>query len=170
LWEAGVSLREPPVDYVRDAGPLYQDLRQVLVQLAAFMLGRLTSENRRFVDVAPVELAREALRECRQGLADLRVPADAAHHRRHLGAAADALDHAIAAAMSCGESGDELFFALQEAERHLKVLGRLLPGFEPVDFTQACCAAHARGALGALACRPSIDQGEDHGSIFNLGA
>ena len=168
---AAARLADPLVDYVHAAQPVHRVLQQALVQLSAFLLTRLASRHRALADHAPVEAVRDALAGCGASLAALRVPTAAAHHRHHLGAAADALDHALRAALSHSDAdGDALFRALEEAERHLKALAKILPGFEPVDFTQACCAAHA-GFAGAPTDYPRTRRtGEENGRLFDMGA
>ena len=168
---ATLKLADPVAAYVREAQAIHRTLQRVLVQLSAFVLTRLGSGRAVLVDAAPVELARMALADCAGPLAALRVPASAAHHRHHLGLAADALDEAVRAALSRSDiDGDRLFAALEEAERHLKTLARILPGFERVDFTQACCAAHAGLADATDDTTRTRRAGEDDGRLFDLGA
>jgi hypothetical protein len=38
---------------------------------------------------------------------------------------------------------------LRASTDHLRHASRALPGFEMVDLTQSCCAAHAAGAAGS---------------------
>ena len=74
----------------------------------------------------------------------LRVPARAAHQSLHLEGAVVALQHAVAAAFSRSDpDGEALFRFVEQAEKHLRAVGRTVPGFEAVDLRQACCAAHA---------------------------
>jgi hypothetical protein len=137
-----MSLSPPLAVYVADAKPPYQELQRALTQLAAFLLKRLTGR-RAATDYGPIEAARLALKECAGALAALSVPAGAAHHRAHIDGAYAALHRALAAALSRhGADDDAMFDALEQAERDLKAASRILPGFEPVDFAQACCAAH----------------------------
>jgi hypothetical protein len=64
-----------------------------------------------------------------------------------LAAALVAIESALAAALSTTDpDGDALFHFVQESERHLRAVGRATPGFETVDFKQACCAIHGGGA------------------------
>jgi hypothetical protein len=120
-------------------------------------------------DYAPLEAARINHATCKEALVALPVRSADAHHYHHLCAAGAALDHAIGAALSAVPAKkDDLFRALEEAERHFKALARMLPGFEPVDFAQACCAAHA-GPGGASARKTRNDWG-DNGRLFDLGA
>jgi hypothetical protein len=63
-----------------------------------------------------------------------------------LAAALVALESALAAALSTTDpDGDALFHFIQESERHLRAVGRATPGFETVDFGQACCAMQGSG-------------------------
>jgi hypothetical protein len=136
--------------YVADAKPPHRELQCALTQLSGFLLKRLTGRRTAAVDYGPVEAARSALAECDRILAALRTPGGAAHHRAHLDGARAALDRAVGAALSRhGLDEDAMFRALEQAERDLRALSRIMPGFEPVDFTQACCAAH-----GLLRCEP----------------
>jgi hypothetical protein len=138
-----MSLSPPLARYVVDAKAPHRELQCALTQLSAFLLKRLTGGRAGAVDYGPVETARTALAECVRTLTDLPVPAGAAHHRRHLDGASAALSQALDAAGSRrGPDEDRMFAALEQAERHLKAVSRILPGFEPVDFSQACCAAH----------------------------
>jgi hypothetical protein len=148
-----VNLPDPVLRYVLEARPLHESLRRALIQLSGFLLKRLTAERDGIVDFAPVEGARTGLGEAGEGLRGLRAPFAAAHHRLHLEGAANALERGLAAALSRNDpSGDALFHFLEEAERHLRAASRALPGFEAVDLTQACCAAHSQPAALAPWC------------------
>lgn len=137
-----MSLSPQLAAYAVDAKHPYQEMRRALVQLAAFVLKR-TTERKTLVDYGPVEAARLALGETARSSAALAAPAGAAHHFSHLDAARSALDGALDAALAHGGPDDDAMFAmLERAEHHLKILSRILPGFEPVDFSQACCANH----------------------------
>jgi hypothetical protein len=64
--------------------------------------------------------------------------------------AADMLLEACVAATACRGAQDRsdkrfdtLTRALRATSDHLRATARLLPGFELVDFGQACCAVHA---------------------------
>lgn len=139
--------------YVLDAKPVYEVLRGEMVQLAALLLTQLTACERRIVDPACVEISRPSLAEAFEKLRGLRAPASAAHHRWHLEAAAQALERAERAALSrAGVDRDTLFPSLEDAEAHLRAASKTLPGFERVDFRQACCAAHAQPATQPFVC------------------
>jgi hypothetical protein len=106
-------------------------------------LKRTIANKSAFIDYEPVEAARERLCEAADGLRSVRAPTGAIHHRGHLVAALAALESGLTAALSkTDRQGDALFHFIQEAERHLRAVGRATPGFEPVDFKLACCAMH----------------------------
>jgi hypothetical protein len=138
-----LSLADPLARYSCEAQPLHDLLRRGLIQLSGFLLKRTIAGRRAIVDYEPVEAARERVREAAEGVNSLRAPNEAAHHRSHLEGALAALEGALAAALSTTDpDGDALFHFVEEAERHLRAAGRTTPGFEAVDFRQACCAMH----------------------------
>jgi len=149
-----LSLSDPLLGYVLEAKPHQEALRNALVQLSGFLLKR-TIDRGRYVDYAPVELARERLNEAADGLRSLNAPPAAAHHRLHLDAAASALEQGLACALSSADrDGDGLFHFLEEAMRHLRAVSRATPCLELVDLGQACCAMH--GAATRLEALPAV--------------
>ena len=141
--EARLSLADPLARYLCEAQPLHDLLRRGLIQLSGFLLKRTIAGSRAIIDYEPAEAAREHICEAAEGLRSLGAPTSAAHHRGHLVAALVALESALAAALSTADKdGDALFHFVEEAERHLRAVGRATPGFEAVDFRQACCAMH----------------------------
>jgi hypothetical protein len=136
-------LTDPVARYICEAAPLHDLLRRGLIQLSGYLLKRTIAGQSGFVDCEPVEAARERICEAADGLKSVRAPTGAIHHRGHLVAALAALESALATALSkTDKEGDALFHFVQEAERHLRAVGRATPGFESVDFKQACCAMH----------------------------
>jgi hypothetical protein len=147
-----LSLDDPLARYMCEAEPLHDLLRRGLIQLAGFLLKRTIAGSGAIVDYEPLEDARERIREAAEGVKSLRAPNEVAHHRGHLGEALAALESALAAAVSTADKdGDALFHFVEEAERHLKAVGRTTPGFEAVDLRQACCAMH--GGVAAFGGR-----------------
>jgi hypothetical protein len=141
--KARLSLADPLARYICEAQPPHDLLRRGLIQLSGFLLKRTIDSRRTVVDYEPVEAARGRIRDAADGLRSLRAPTGAAHHRSHLVAALVALEGALAAALSTTDKeGDALFHFVQEAERHLRTVAGMTPGFETVDFRQACCAMH----------------------------
>jgi hypothetical protein len=142
-----LSQADPLARYVSEAQPLHDLLRRGLIQLSGFLLKRTIAGSRAIVDYEPVEGARGQIREAAERLRRLRAPTGAAHHQGHLVAALAALESGVAAGLSTTDrDGDALFRFVQEAERHLRAVGRATPGFETVDFKQACCAMQGVGA------------------------
>ena len=141
-----MSQADPLARYISEAQPLHDLLRRGLIQLSGFLLKRTIAGPRAIVYYEPVEGARERIREAAEGLRTLRAPTSAAHHRGHLAAALVAIESALAALSTTDPDGDALFHFVQESERHLRAVGRATPGFEAVDFRQACCAMHGVGA------------------------
>ncbi len=142
-----MSQADPLARYISEAQPLHDLLRRGLIQLSGFLLKRTIAGRRAIADYEPVEAARKRIREAAEGLRSLRAPPSAVHHRGHLVAALVALESAVAAALSTTDrDGNALFHFVQESERHLRAVGRVTPGFETVDFKQACCAMQGGGA------------------------
>jgi hypothetical protein len=143
-----LSLADPVARYMCEAEPVHDFLRRGLIQLSGFLLKRTIAGSRTILDYEPLEAARERIGEAAEGLGGLRAPNSAAHHRAHLMAALAALESALASALSAtDQNGDALFHFVQEAERHLRAVGRTTPGFETVDLRQACCAMHGGVAV-----------------------
>jgi hypothetical protein len=136
------------VRYVARARPVQQLISDTLTQVAGVALLLMTST--RSVSLAEGSLAGahdSALRAVEEVRA-LATPDIAAHHHHHMSAAATTLVQACAATLDClradaSEHRDALVSALRASSDHLRSTARLLPGFELVDFGQACCAAHA---------------------------
>jgi hypothetical protein len=117
-----LSQVDPLARYISEAGPLHDLLRRGLIQLSGFLLKRTIAGRRAIVDYEPVEVARERIREAAEGL------------------------RSAAALSTTDPDGDALFHFVQESERHLRAVGRATPGFEAVDFKQACCAMQGSAA------------------------
>ena len=142
-----MSLADPLARYLCEAQPLHDLLRRGTIHLSGFLLKRTIAGSGAIIDYEPVEAARERICEAAEGLRGLGSPTSAAHHRGHLVAALVALESALAAALSTSDrDGDALFHFVEEAERHLRAVGRTTPGFETVDLRQACCAMHGGAA------------------------
>lgn len=134
--------------YIEAARPVQETLRQVLTQVAGCSLMIMTRSKPAMRPDAAMELARSAAAHAHEAVRALSVPAAAAHHFHHLRQASEALGWAFRAAGVCmapgaGESDrEDLIRALKAATEHLRATAGLLPGFEIVDFGQACCALH----------------------------
>ena len=140
------------LEYVSAAQAVQSLLKQILSQVGGYALLLMTSKNSHLQPVEAIISAQKAVEQAMDDVRALRVPADAAHHYHHLKKAAQATCWTFAAADACRRAGadeverDALARALRTATGHLRTTAGLLPGFELVDFGQACCAMHAQMA------------------------
>ena len=63
-----MSLADPLARYMCEAEPLHDLLRRGLIQLSGFLLKRTLAGPRAIVDYAPLEAARERIREAAEAL------------------------------------------------------------------------------------------------------
>jgi hypothetical protein len=164
---------EAILDYVAAARPVQELLRQLLTQLAGYSLVLMTREKPALRPEAAMPMARTAAEHAGDRVRALSVPAAAAHHHCHLSNAVDAIRWAFVSVEKCAAAGatdaerDTLTRTLRTASEHLRATARRLPGFDMVDFNQACCAAHG------LMRRKDMDSGfkeEKNGGLFNMGS
>ncbi|MEZ5666056.1 MAG: hypothetical protein R3F55_01195 [Alphaproteobacteria bacterium] len=148
----GLAEEQAMLRYLDAARQLHGDLQRVLTQVSGYALMLMTSRGPRTLPDAPILGAGAAAARAAEAARALAVPSGAGHHHHHLRAACAAVAHACAAATTCAgpvaaeRDRDGLVAALQAAVGHLHAVSRLMPGFEPVNFAQACCAAHAAPA------------------------
>ncbi|PDQ22972.1 hypothetical protein CN311_00500 [Mesorhizobium sanjuanii] len=134
--------------YVATARPVQQLVSETLTQVAGFALLQMTSPRRAVLAEGALAGAQEAATRAAEEVRALAVPEVATHHHHHLHGAAETLLRACVAALEsrridASEQSDALVRALRASSDHLRATACLLPGFELVDFGQACCAAHA---------------------------
>lgn len=145
----GLAAEQAALRYLDEARRVHDELRAILTQVSGFALMLMTSDGRRVLPEASIRGAASAAAEAAEAVRALAVPAVAAHHHHHLHGACAALAQSCAAALACAAAGagdrdrDSLVDALNATVGQLRAVSRLLPGFEPVNFGQACCAAHA---------------------------
>jgi hypothetical protein len=143
------KMEQAVLRYVAAARPAQELISQTLTQVAGFALLLMTSRHRASLAEGALVGAREAAARAADAVRALTAPEAAAHHYHHLRSAAETLGQSCVAARDCTRADasdgerDMLTRALREASDHLRATSRLLPGFELVDFGQACCAAHA---------------------------
>ena len=153
---AAEQLDRALLSYIDAARPAQVRLQQVLTQIAGYSLSLMTSKKRSMHPEGALVSARAALKEVREQLAALKPPSAAAHHYHHLKSARDATRIAFGQAMICTRADategerQTLVQALHAANEHVRMTARLLPGFETIDFSQACCAFHAQAADNAI--------------------
>jgi hypothetical protein len=164
---------EATLDYVAAARPVQDLLRQLLTQVAGYSLVLMTREKPASRPEGSILMVRSSAEQACDQVRALRVPSAAAHHHYHLNHAGEAIRRAVAAAERCasGSAGDgereALTRALKAASEHLRATARRLPGFDLVDFGQACCAAHG---MAGRKDRDSEFKEERNGGLFNLGS
>jgi hypothetical protein len=143
------QLDERTISYVLETRPHFEDLRQALSQIAGMLVLATAGAKSVTQDHAMLAAAQEAHQRALDGIRAARPALRARHHHRHLLDAADCLGLAIAKA---GESlhlaGDRrrtegVFVPLRTAYRNLHWAAQALPGFEILNFDQACCAPQA---------------------------
>lgn len=148
---------EAILSYIDAARPVQVSLQQVLTQVAGYSLMLMINDKPASRPEGAILIAQAAAKDASEQLQLLAIPASAAHHHHHLLQASEATRWAFVAAQQCaapeaseGER-ETLVRALQTASEHLRTTARLLPGFETVDFGQACCAIHAQAAANPQA-------------------
>lgn len=138
----------PVSRYIRRCSEIQGELHRLLTQMAGFTLLLFTRDASASVCSGPIELVEKQMGYATDLLRSLRPPSEAAHHFYHLSASLEHIERAAALAGRCltRQSGSsdrsELVQALTMASDNLRATTRLLPGFEMVDLSQACCAAH----------------------------
>jgi hypothetical protein len=143
-----------PLGYVVACQPLHERLRVLVTQLGGLSLMTMLRREGVFDRETPLRLAREALSETGETLRALPVPPRAAHHHHHMTeacrAAGRASDLIAGDRLTLDAEAARLTLSreLRAATEHLRFASRALPGFEMVDLTQSCCAAHAAAAPG----------------------
>lgn len=166
---------EALLSYMEQSRLVQEQFRQVLTQAAGYALMLMTrTEKPARLDGAML-MAREAAARAHENLLALEVPAAAAHHYHHLLKASEALCETFVVARACAAAGsgaperENLTRALKAATGHLRATARLLPGFDMVDFGQACCAA-CTGAPPGHGRQNRRQLGGSDGGLFDLGA
>lgn len=134
--------------YVAAARPAQQAISQTLTQVGGYALLLMTSRSRAALAEGALAGARDAAMRAFEEVRALVAPDIARHHHYHLRGAAETLLQACVAALAysridASEQSDALVRTLRASSDHLRTTTRLLPGFELVDFGQACCATHA---------------------------
>lgn len=156
VMTANLGAEQETLRYLAAARQVHEELRQTLTQIAGYALLLLTSTGRPALAEAAIRGAVSASANAEDQIRALRAPHIAAHHHHHLRSASEALRQACTAALICAGPGatdgerDTLIASLQDAVDNLRAVSRTIPGFEPVNFGQACCALHAPAQTQSL--------------------
>jgi hypothetical protein len=144
------NLDDLTLAYVLKARDCFDSLRQAAAQLGGLLLLASTGGSSQILDLPMLELAAAAQREAEAALREASIPAPALHHHFHLSRASDRIGEALRIALQGSIRFDEsaldrTFQTLQAGWQDMLSATRTLPGFQVVDFSQACCAAHMQG-------------------------
>jgi hypothetical protein len=139
-------LADASLRYVLACQPLHERLRDAATQLGGLSLMVMLRRDGGVDRATPLRDLTAGLDATSDALAAIRVPAAAAHHAHHMIEATAAL-RSVARLLAPGAADEAaragISIALRSATDHLRFAARALPGFEMVDLTQSCCAAHA---------------------------
>lgn len=148
------GLDDTTLAYIEAAEACFEDLRQAIAQMAGLLLLAASGSRSAGPHHPMVAMAAERLAAAREATFRLepRGPRPR-HHHQHLVAASDALVDVLTSLRTAplGHDGTALpSKQLASAWEELGAASRALPGFDLVDFGQACCAQHASAGRLAL--------------------
>jgi hypothetical protein len=148
------TLDDATIAYVLATRAHFDGLRQAASQLAGLLVLAASGARSVTQEHAMLEAARQAYAEAADGLASVAAPARARHHHHHMSQAAAVIEIALreaGASMHDYAAGrrdvDAALAPLKAGYRHLQWAASALPGFELIDFQNACCAAPAQEAM-----------------------
>jgi hypothetical protein len=133
--------------YVAAAEPCFADLRRVAAQLAGLLVLQASGARSAGPGHPMVAVAAELLAaSCDAALSLVPRTERARHHHHHLLSAAERLSDTLAGIRTTRVERADVTAPTQFLMTAWSELGhasRALPGFELVDFSEACCAQHA---------------------------
>jgi hypothetical protein len=141
------GLDEADGRYISNAKSAFDDLRQIVSQLAGLLLLSKTIGRSGFADLSLLARAKELFAEAGERIETLRPGARSRHHDRHLRNAVElvgSLLMAIDRARLKTAAPDHALSILKAAWQELVHASNALPGFETVDLSQSCCASHMK--------------------------
>ncbi len=141
------NLDDRTATYVLKTQAPFEALRNAAAQLAGLLVLASIGERDRVLDEPILGQAETAYKEAEDMLGAIEAPAAAAHHHFHLSLACerigDALRIARQGSLRINEASlDRAHQTLKEGWREMLSASKALPGFQVVDFSQSCCAAH----------------------------
>lgn len=143
------QLDDRTLSYVLETRPHFEDLRQAVSQLAGMLVLSTAGAKSVTQDHAMLAAAAEAHLRSLEGIRSARWTRRSKHHHRHLLEAAENIGLAVARAgeglhlVAAGQANEGILVPLKAAYRHLQWAAQALPGFEVLNFDQACCAPQA---------------------------
>jgi signal transduction histidine kinase len=151
------TLPDSAMSYAVAVLPGFEGLKYAASLLAGVLVLAFTGAGTNLNDHS---LERMALAEIEQAEAVIRmarVTERTAHHHHHLKNALTAIRHVaerLQEAFVIGAAGnfDQIISELNHGWDELRRASKHLPGFEVIDFSQSCCAIHARN-LRSIGCQ-----------------
>jgi hypothetical protein len=145
--ELGENLVDRTAEYVLETQASFESLRRAAAQLAGLLVLASIGGRDRVLDEPILEEAMSAHREAEDKLRATPVPAAGAHHHYHLSLASERIGDALRIARQGSlrlddASLDRTVQVLRAGWQEMLSAGKALPGFQVVDFTRSCCAAH----------------------------
>jgi hypothetical protein len=135
------AVSDRTVAYVIATQPVFDDLRQVVAQLAGLLVLAATGSKDSAPDHPMLSASKLVLAKAADGVKRIAVPAaDRVRlHHRELVEATAALEDAMTSASAWPIDVDAVMRPLRVAYAHLQHAASVLPGFRIVSFEQACC-------------------------------
>lgn len=146
------QLDDRTLAYVLAVRPCFDALRQVAAQLAGLLVLASSGGRTTVLQIPVLDLAVDAFGEAEDTIHVVPVPPRALHYHFHLARAADRIGGALAIARSGSLRRDDdaiegMLKLLRAGWNELHRAAQALPGFQVVDFNQACCALHGPARL-----------------------
>jgi hypothetical protein len=143
--EAAENFDAATAVYVADCQDPFGLLCQAVSQMAGLLVLEATGAGRWALEHPMLDSVRKTTEEAAGQLAALRPTERARHHHQHMMDALDASQLALVSMerrrMKRADRSDPLG-ALRLAWDKIQRAGKALPGFEPLDLSQSCCAVH----------------------------
>ncbi len=149
------ELDDRTIAYALAVRAAFDSLRQAVAQLAGLLVLASSGARSSILDHPMLERATARRAEAEDLIERAKVPTTAIHHHHHLRCASAGIGRALALAANLSYRSDDavldrVLAELREAWRELHRTTQFLPGFQVVDFGQACCAAHVLRPPAAL--------------------
>lgn len=142
------DLDDDTISYVLAAQKAFSKLRQAISQIAGSLVLDAASDRGSGLSEEGYRLAQASMSEVADLFASAEPTQRASHHHHHMRLAIEVVAEALASRRySAGllrglQSERDILPLLKAAWTELASANRALPGFEMVDFGQACCAFH----------------------------
>lgn len=141
------GLDDATTRYILATRPAFEELRHATGQIASLLILQATGASSATPDHPMLQQALEGCAAARDVIAHAKPTAAAAHHHLHLRRAlalvVRAAEQAVRHLDKRGDHDvDAILKPLRQGWQEIHFASAALPGFEPVSFGLACCAAH----------------------------